>query len=83
MTNQTAQPASSIPQAIDEHGNPMVRITGCPNCGEGAGWMNPIEYSAKRNSGLDPNAACSRACALQTEYADEISEREGETSDAA
>jgi hypothetical protein len=68
--------ADGIAQALDELGNPMVKVTGCPNCGAGACWMGPIEYFGKRNSGIDPDAPCSRACALQTAYAAELAARE-------
>ena len=54
---------------FDRHGNPMVKVSGCPNCGEGAGWVDCIVAAASSNSGRDLNAPCSRRCALQLEHA--------------
>lgn len=56
-------------QPFDAFGNPMVEVKGCPNCGEGEGYMTIIEYAAARNSGRDVDGPCSRRCALQLEYA--------------
>lgn len=54
---------------IDAQGNPMVRVTGCPNCGKGAGWADVISWAAANNSGRDLNAPCSNVCRYQLEYA--------------
>lgn len=60
---------------IDPLGNPYVMASGCPNCGKGAGWMHPMTYAGRKNSAqigqaTDPDGPCSRACALQVEYAE-------------
>jgi hypothetical protein len=64
-------------QPIDDHGNPFVRITGCPNCQTRTGpeWMHPLQYTAARNTGQDPNGYCSRACQLQHAYQRELEQR--------
>jgi ferredoxin len=68
--DRLVKPTSFIgDQGVDEQGSPLVRLDGCPNCGRGAGWMDPITYFGMRNVGLDPDGACSRACELQAEYA--------------
>ena len=47
---------------IDAHGNPMVESDGCPNCGEGAGWIaDAFAFLHDR--------PCSTSCRLQLEYA--------------
>lgn len=59
---------------IDAQGNPCIRV-GCPNCGEGAGWLDPISYSAGLNSGVDAAGPCSRRCRYQLEYAETLGPR--------
>lgn len=57
---------------FDRYGNPMVKTTGCPNCGKGAGWVDILEDCAAANAGRDMNGPCSRRCALQIEFAASI-----------
>lgn len=65
---------SALPK-MDELGNPLVQITGCPNCGKrDFDWMSGLRYSGLCNAGADPNGPCSRRCQLQLEFA---AEREG------
>lgn len=52
----------------DEVGNPLS-LAHCPNCGGNAQWVDAIEIGASWNSGRDLFGPCSRACALQLEYA--------------
>lgn len=47
---------------IDANGNPMVEREGCPNCGEGAGWIADA-------FAFFFDEPCSTACRLQLEYA--------------
>ena len=54
---------------FDQHGNPMVKVAGCPNCGAGKGWTDSLSVAAAENSGRDLDAPCSRRCALQLEHA--------------
>lgn len=61
---------------FDAMGNPQVRLDGCPNCGKGKGWMDPMSYFGAKNSGRDPDGPCSRSCALQHDYAVTIASRE-------
>lgn len=62
---------------FDELGNPMSYLKGCPNCGEGAGWFDVIQWAAACNSGRDPEGPCSRRCALQIQYARDLAVRGG------
>jgi hypothetical protein len=59
---------------VDSQGNPLVHVTGCPNCGDGEGWMSQVEYAGAVNAVAlygyrHPDGPCSRACELQIEYA--------------
>jgi hypothetical protein len=62
----------------DSMGNPLVRINGCPNCGKGAGWVNPITYGGMFSNGSEPDPPCSRACRLQAEHAAMLAARDTE-----
>lgn len=62
-------------QRFDACGNPMMHTHGCPNCGEGEGWLTIIEWAAAGNSGRDVDGPCSRRCALQIEWAADVAAR--------
>ena len=62
--------------AFDGDGYQLQGVAGCPNCGKGRGWMDPIGFVARLNSGRDPNEPCSRVCAYQQEWADQLAARD-------
>lgn len=73
---EPVEPAAVIAgHGIDEQGNPLVRLNGCPNCGTGAGWADPLQFFGFKNAGRDPDGPCSRACELQADYAAELEAR--------
>lgn len=61
---------------LDECGNPISYLKGCPNCGKRAGWYTVIQWAAAGNSGRDLEGPCSRRCELQVEYARSLAVRQ-------
>ena len=50
----------------------MMRAA-CPNCGSGGEWITGFEWAGRKNSGIgQTDGPCSRRCALQIEYAGQI-----------
>jgi hypothetical protein len=71
LDGRTAEPSAFTDGTpIDDLGNPLAVLDGCPNCGDGRGLMlDGMTFFGLKNSGYDPDGYCSRACQLQDEYA--------------